>query len=249
VREFRKAGVLDDIVAAASVNHDGMAWRAPKGKLLGLVGLSGDFMVLLGQPVLAEIILRRLKEFANAKILFGCRYVGCEQGDGKVTVHLEEGVEKVPVSRKCRILVGADGGHSPVRKSLGIPLEGFTWEDFRFVAANVRYAPLDQSDWGTANLVVHPTDWSVVVKTDRGDVWRVATGEKWDEELGEVENQKKLTERYRRILPGELDAIEFLSVAAYKTHQRCAQRFLDGNVVLAGDSAHVSSRTPHRTGS
>lgn len=222
------------MISAGVKNTTGIAWRAPGGKLLSRV--PSDFSVLLGQPELAAIFLDSLERYPNAKVHFGYRFVWCEQGDDTVTVHLQHGAEKI--YRRCRFLVGADGGHSPVRKSLGIPLEGFTWRDFRFVAANIRCPLQARSGWDVANFVVHPTDWAVVIKTGKDDLWRVATGEKWDEEM---EKQEELREKYRRILPGVVnDDVEFISAAAYTAHQRCAQRFLDGNVVLVGDAAHVS---------
>ncbi|KAF8247174.1 FAD/NAD(P)-binding domain-containing protein [Wilcoxina mikolae CBS 423.85] len=238
LNSFCKAGILPTVLNAGVKNTTGISWRAPGGELLGRLGLNGDFSVLLGQHRLCGIILREIERYGNVKVSFGYRYVSCEQGDDKVTVCLEHGEDKRREVRECKFLIGADGGKSPVRNSLGIPLEGFTWEEVRFVAADVR-CEIEKHGWDVMNFMVDERDWAVVVKIGGGDLWRIATGEKCGERE-EVEDQERLRERYRRILPPGTE-VEFISTAEYTMHQRCAQRFVVGNVVLVGDAAHLNN--------
>ena len=128
-----------------------------------------------------------------------------------------------------------------------MPLEGFTWNDYDIVAANIVYDIKGKEGWLSANFVVDPRYWAVVARIGQGSVWRVASGEpvdpiasdrdrQWDEKEG----IRQLRQRLRHILPGAIEKAPVLSISPSSTHQRCASTFLVGRVVLAGDAAHVS---------
>lgn len=48
-------------------------------------------------------------------------------------------------------------------------------------------------------------------------------------------------EKYRILLPGDTSKVVLESANWYKTHQLSATKTVEGNVILAGDAAHVSS--------
>jgi 2-polyprenyl-6-methoxyphenol hydroxylase-like FAD-dependent oxidoreductase len=142
-------------------------------------------------------------------------------------------------------VVAADGGKSAVRKFLDIPLEGFTWKDFHIIAANIEYDLQNESDWGTASYVVDKDLWAVVAKLGKGPFWRVATSEtlvagfstgSWDE----AEGLKWMQRRLAAVLPGNTEKAKIIKISPYSMHQRCVTTFMKGNVVFAGDAAHVS---------
>jgi 2-polyprenyl-6-methoxyphenol hydroxylase-like FAD-dependent oxidoreductase len=144
-----------------------------------------------------------------------------------------------------KYLVGADGGKSTVRKLLDIPLEGHTWQDFNIVAANLDYDVEKEAGWGPASFVVDPRFWAVVARVNRGRVLRVASGEQLDEcvpDGGDWDKEAaicRLRKRLAKILPGSENA-EILNISPYRTHQRVVPNYVMGNVILAGDAAHVS---------
>lgn len=145
------------------------------------------------------------------------------------------------VERQCRFLVGADGGQSSVRRFLGLKLDGTTWDE-QVIAVNMKY-DLDKYGWKSANFVVDPEYWAVVVKYQRGNYWRVATSSTKPGHGQEISDElliEKVKETCRRVLPGNTDEIEFLQVSPYSIHQRCVDRFRVGSILLAGDAAHVS---------
>jgi 3-(3-hydroxy-phenyl)propionate hydroxylase/6-hydroxy-3-succinoylpyridine 3-monooxygenase len=53
---------------------------------------------------------------------------------------------------------------------------------------------------------------------------------------------ERIPEAYRHLLPGQ-GGHELVQSSPYKMHQRCAERFRAGRVVLAGDAAHVTNPT------
>jgi 3-(3-hydroxy-phenyl)propionate hydroxylase len=134
-----------------------------------------------------------------------------------------------------RWLVGADGAHSAVRRSVGIELHGFTFPE-RFLVVSTTF-DLDAvfGDLARVNYVSDPDEWLVLLCTPRH--WRilfpVAEGEPDPPEIGE---------RLARLLPGVDPAdVPVGHTTCYRIHQRVATTFRSGDVALAGDAAHLNN--------
>ncbi|WP_067831783.1 FAD-dependent oxidoreductase [Actinomadura kijaniata] len=131
-------------------------------------------------------------------------------------------------------LVGADGAHSAVRRSLGIAFEGMTYPE-RFLVASTR-EDLAALIPGLApvNYLFDPDEWLVLLHTP--DHWRVllptADG------TGDADETARLPGRLRGVVDREWDVAH---ASLYRVHQRVAARFRHGRVVLAGDAAHVNN--------
>ncbi|KAK0124481.1 hypothetical protein ONS95_009433 [Cadophora gregata] len=251
--EFKKSGIHDDVVNAGFKNTVGVSWRKPKdGGVLAFLG-GGDpdkFAVHLGQHELSNIILGHLKKYPNVTVRFGTTFVELEEEATKdqVRTHLLYGPDGTPQSHVSRFVVAADGGKSSVRKFLDIPLEGFTWKDFRIVAANIEYDLENESDWGTASYIVDPELWSVVAKLGKGPFWRIASSETLidgdsTDSWNEAEGLKWMQRRLAAVLPGNTEKAKIIKLSPYRIHQRCASTFRKGNIVLAGDAAHLTNPT------
>lgn len=247
LEEFAKAGIIQDIIDAGEKNSDGCDWKTPDGKTLAEINPPADnpsFAVCLPQPALGAILLARLLETKNAEVLFKQEFQRLEQRDESVTYWTKHKDDNHETKRKCRYLIGADGGRSAVRRSLGIELQGFTFESIQFVAVDFHYPLLKGYGWKLATFMVDPVDWGIVVKRGKGPIWRFATGvRKSNTDKTNTLDEPTIQlvkDRLCRILPGDTDKIEYEAMAPYVVHQRCATRFLDGNVLLAGDAAHVS---------
>ncbi|KAL2824971.1 FAD binding domain-containing protein [Aspergillus pseudoustus] len=248
LEEFTKAGIVEDVIAAGEKNADGCDWRDADGNLLaGIDPPPNDptFAVCLSQPELGEILLRKALETGKVKILFGEKFQRLEQRDGAVAYWTENQESGLETERVCRYLVGADGGRSSVRKKLGIHLEGYTFESLQFVAVNFQYDLRAAGGWKAASFIVDPVDWGIVVKRGKGTSWRFATGvTKSDPESISsltAEAIQLVKDRLARILPGNTDEIRYEEMAPYTVHQRCASDFRKGDVLLAGDAAHLNS--------
>jgi 2-polyprenyl-6-methoxyphenol hydroxylase-like FAD-dependent oxidoreductase len=230
------------VIAAGEKNADGCDWRTADGAIIvGIDPPSNDptFTVCLSQPELGEILKKRLLETAHAKVFFNQKFQRLEQRDGMVVYWTKEGSDVT--EHTCRFLIGADGGRSTVRQGLGIHLEGHTFEKLQFIAVNFQYK-LRESRWKAANFIVDPVDWGIVVKRGKGRSWRFATGIQTDNLTKNILDEATIDvvkERLCRILPGDTRKIQYEAMAPYAVHQRCASRYRDGNVLLAGDAAHV----------
>jgi 2-polyprenyl-6-methoxyphenol hydroxylase-like FAD-dependent oxidoreductase len=185
-----------------------------------------------GQHLLAELVKRHLARFTHARVLWNHRLAGLAQDADGVTLSVETpaGAE----SFRARWVVGADGARSTVRQLLGIEFEGHSWPE-RFVATNIEF-DFRAHGFEDANMVIDPTDWAVIARLGRENLWRVTFGE--DGGLDEATLAERLPDRLGRIVPGggpyRIDAW-----SPYRVHERCASRFREGRVLLAGDAAHA----------
>ncbi len=89
---------------------------------------------------LEKILRGKILETGFAEIIWNESFQRLKQVDGSVVYWTKNKLNDHETERTCRYLVGADGGHSAVRKDLDIHLEGYTFESFQFVAVNFQYA-------------------------------------------------------------------------------------------------------------
>jgi len=190
------------------------------------------FNLHLGQPALAAVILRHLLRVPGAEVRWNTRLAEVSQSEDAVTATLEtpDGNKQV----RARWLIGADGGHSGVRRALDLKLEGVTYPEW-FVATNVSFDFTDHG-YGQSNAVFDPEHWAIIAKIDQTGLWRCTYRE--DGALTEAEVRELVPERYALFAPGLADT-KPVAVAPYRVHDRCAETFRAGRVLLAGDAAHL----------
>ncbi|OKI02145.1 hypothetical protein A6A06_13770 [Streptomyces sp. CB02923] len=197
--------------------------------------------LILRQDALSRILYEQLLRLPGAEVRFGCAVDGVRQDGGRVRVDYTHGdcTQRRGRGRvEARWAVGADGARSAVRKYLGVGFEGFTWPE-RFVATDIRY-DFAAHGYADANFLIDPDDGAIIVRIDSGNLWRVAWTE--DASLPEETLPQRLPDRLARILPGP-QPYEVVALAPYRAHQRTAERFRAGRVLLAGDAAHVTNPT------
>lgn len=142
----------------------------------------------------------------------------------------DEGVS-TPDGIRATHCVAADGAHSKVRELLGIPFEGFSFDD-RFIIADVRV----DLDFATPERRFYfDPPWNpgrqVLLHPQPDGVWRID----W-----QVAGDVHLSDEHIRAIVGDRP-YEVVWQSAYRFHQRRATRLRDGRVLLAGDAAHVMS--------
>ena len=195
-----------------------------------------NYNIQLGQDRLAEICQRRLEAMPNAAILWRTAFTGLTQDDAGVTIGAS--TPDGPVELRAKYAIGADGAGSAVRKALGLAFDGMTWPE-RFVATNLRH-DFESGDYWQSTMVVDDEWGAVIVKITREGLWRCTYME--DAALPEETYVERIPNAYEHLLPGE-GGYELVQSSPYKMHQRCAERFRVGRVVLAGDAAHVTNPT------
>ncbi len=181
------------------------------------------FRLQCEQSKLTPILLEHLLRHDNCRIRFGWPVTRVEG----TTVFTEDGR-----SLTGSWVIAADGAHSPVRRSLGIAFEGITYPE-RFLVASTEE---ELEGLALVNYVFDPVEWSVLLRTP--DHWRVLlpTPEGTDDDV-ELARLGRRLEHVRDL--GRPWRVAHASL--YRVHQRVAETFRVGNVLLAGDAAHVNN--------
>lgn len=192
---------------------------------------------------LTPLLLARIEEAApSVSVRFGQEVETVTQDADGARVLLAGG-ETIRAS----FVVGCDGGRSTVRQASGIVFEGFTYPE-RFLVASTSY-DLTPLGFSAANYIADPELWATSFKMP-GDrppgIWRIAYPTDPELPAEEATRPEAVRARLDTILehvPGALSAAEIplVHVNNYTVHQRVAQRFVAGRIVLAGDSAHVNN--------
>lgn len=194
-----------------------------------------DRGALIAQWQLEEILRDRLAEY-GVHVELGSEAVGLSQGPESVTVALADGR-----SIEARYVVGCDGGHSAVRKLLGVPFEGKTAEEQSMVCGDVEVDGLDRGIWhqwfdedGAVMLCPIPgtrTGWWFQAGPERDAAGALVPPS--------LESFQRLFAKHTGLPGDRLSHATLLST--YRVNERMADRYRVGRVLLAGDAAHVHS--------
>lgn len=187
---------------------------------------------------LTPLLLARFAALGGT-VRFGNVYRDAEQdGDGvRLRVETPNGLETMRAS----YVVGADGGRSAVRQTMGVAFEGFTWPE-RFLVVGTEY---DLAPHGfTENAyIADPVDWGAIFKMP-GDgprgLWRILFPT--DAELAEEEvlSAPYVEGRLQNFLPQPKPYV-VTAKSTYRVHQRVASDFRKGRLLLVGDAAHINN--------
>ena len=199
------------------------------------------FRLHLEQHRLTPILLSKLKAYGHAQVLFGHEFVSLSQDGEQVLATAQTAQGSVQLSG--RYLIGADGGRSAVRKSAGLAFDGYTWpERYTVVSTPFDFEPLGYADNA---YISDPEQWLAFFRMpDAGPpgLWRMTlpvTDELSDVEVLAPAFAHRAINRIIGAPPGNTYPIVHQSV--YRVHQRVANCFRAGRVLLAGDSAHVNN--------
>jgi 3-(3-hydroxy-phenyl)propionate hydroxylase len=198
------------------------------------------FVVQCEQHKLARLALEKLQALPGTDVHFSARVAAVEARRGGI----ELAVKTRAGSRKFRgaFLIGADGGRSTVRKSMGIPFEGYTWPE-RFIVLTTRFDFERERGYCYRNYLSDPDEWANLFKVAGDDgkgQWRVVFPTREEESDAEALSDAGVQQRLQRFFPKPAP-YEVVHRNLYKAHQRVARPFRKGRVLLAGDAAHVNN--------
>lgn len=190
------------------------------------------------QTELTRLLLEEIsRQYPSVDVRFGSKCVGAQgTADGAALV-----VED-PAGRCAewtgQVVVGADGAHSAVRRACGIAFEGSVYTTRHLMIttsldvcammpgiAPVTYFFDDDESAGILQL----REFSRVVF--------IVSGSEPDEE---VLRPVRIQQRLAGLLPPLPGPYPVLDARIARLHQRVAQRYSIGRIVLAGDAAHLN---------
>lgn len=253
---LEEADLLADVREAGLVVKEGLVWRNASDHSPVAVIDTGNLQpedkpqgylrehVLLGQHLFTNMVLEKLKQ-KDGLIWFEHTLQSFDQSEGQVRAAITD-VKGGEITIAAKFLIGADGGHSSVRRLIDEHLQGFT-HDISVMAVNFRYPQIKATGFGNVNFIMDPqvdpedSNWSIIIHTGYEDVWRCAYGDgnRFDNE----ELKARVPMKLKEILPlnPDPDQYEVTLAQPYKVHQRCVSSYVKGRVLLAGDAAHLNN--------
>jgi 3-(3-hydroxy-phenyl)propionate hydroxylase len=191
------------------------------------------------QHKLTPLVMDMLRPIPHAEVIFSARVREVTQHGSGVTVIAETpgGIEEYEASW----VIGADGGGSIVRKSAAIGFDGFTYPE-RFALISTPY-DLGSCGFSDTAYISHPVEWCAVFRlpdiAPRG-LWRFLYGCRADESEAESLSDDVVEQRLQSVVPRQ-ERYETKHRTIYRVHQRVAQAFRRGRVLIAGDAAHLNN--------
>ncbi len=191
------------------------------------------FRLQCEQFKLCEILLERFKDNPLVTVKFGASVSGAESYDDHAIVHVDGGE-----SIRCDAVVAADGASSAIRKSLNLDFPGMTYED-RYLVVSTTVELQDHLDnLSYVNYISDPNEWLVLLRTV--ELWRalfpIAPNETDDEALSDASAQRRLQGVATRS-----NDYDVAHRTIYRVHQRVAEQFRVGRILLVGDAAHINN--------
>ena len=182
-------------------------------------------------PVVQASLYQRLSVLASVELVPGAELSEFERRPGEVRLRLADGRRL-----SCRLLVGADGGNSLVRRDAGIAAAGWSYEQRAVVATVATEQPHADTAWQRflptgplAFLPLYDGRCSIV----------------WSTTLEEAERLLELTPEafgaaLTEALGTRLGQVTLSSErAAFPLALQHAQRYVDARIALIGDAAHT----------
>jgi len=230
VDELLRRGLVAPVFAYRD-RREGVVAEFDLGELADVTG--HPYRLQCEQFKLCEIMLDIFERQRSVTVRFDAEVAGAADHGGAASVVLASG-ERL----EADAVVAADGAASAVRKALDLAFDGMTYED-RYLVLSTPFdmaARLDRL--AAVNYISDPDEWLVLLRT--ASLWRalfpVGEGESDDQALGDCSAQRRL-----RGVVATGEPFEIAHRTIYRVHQRVAESFLVGRVVLMGDAAHINN--------
>ena len=194
------------------------------------------FRLQCPQSTYVQILSERLQNNPLAELRFQSTLVGFEQHADEVVAIIQtpQGRYSLPTP----FLFGADGAKSSVRKLLGFAFEGITYEERLLLVGTP--VPFDRflPDITYVNYIADPEEYLFILRVP--EAWRLLYAVPATMSDEEALSDQRIQATLRRALHTE-QYFPIVESMLYRFHQRVAEQFSAGRVVLLGDAAHVNS--------
>lgn len=193
-------------------------------------------MINLQQYYLEEALVERAIAL-GVDLRWNCKAVGVQSHPDHAQITLESPDGSFDVQADW--LIVADGARSPLRRLLGLDIEGHVFKD-RFLIADVVMKvdfPAERRMW--FNPPFHPGQ-SVLLHKQADNVWRIDFQLGWDADPEEEKKPERVLPRIKTML-GDDREFELEWVSIYTFQCRRMKNFRHQRLLFAGDAAHQVS--------
>lgn len=251
----RTLEILDRLGVGQRVVDKGVTWNVGRTfhgdeevfsfNLLPDAGHQRPGMVNLQQYYLEQYLVERARELPALDLRWKHKVVRVEAlGDG-ARVHVETADGAYTLHADW--LIVADGARSPIRRAMGLDIEGHVFQD-RFLIADVvldaEPFPLERTE---RRFWFHPTFFqgqSALMHRQADDVWRLDFQLGWEADPEAEKQPERVEPRIRQALDQQGFAhigfrLEWVSVYTFQC--RRMTKFRHGRLLFVGDAAHQVS--------
>ena len=243
----RTLEVLDRLGCGQPVVDKGVTWNVGRTfleteevfqfNLLPEAGHERPGMVNLQQYYLEEVLVKRAQALSTLQMRWEHKVTAVQpDADGaRLTVQTADG----SFTLRADWLVVADGARSPIRRMLGLDIEGKVFQDRFLIADVVMKADFPTERWFWFDPPFHPGQ-SVLLHREADNVWRIDFQLGWDADPEAEKQPERVIPRIQAMLgPDREFTLEWVSVYTFQC--RRMKRFRHGRVLFAGDAAHQVS--------
>ena len=231
---FHDLGIIEKILDTGMPYPEVRVHLGPLSLRLGPLGGRHQATAAIPYPNLwlvpqnrTEAILRERLAELGGRVEFETAFESVEQEEQRVTARLSSGESVRP-----KYLVGCDGGHSAVRKAVGLALNGEALSDKLYCVADMEIPDLDHAVW---------------------HIWPLAKGGpialcplpeeslfQMTSPCAPLENLKEAEAVYK---VSKCKVLRIHSSSSYRPASRMVDHYRAGRVFLAGDAAHLHPPT------
>lgn len=199
--------------------------------------LKHPFRLQCEQFKLARLASAKFAEHPRGRLRLNERAIFVEQDQDGVTVHVERALEVVQY--RAKYVIAADGANSLVRKLLQVQFTGFTYPE-KFLTLSTRYAVDQHFDkLAYVSYMADAAQWCVLLRVP--EFWRVLVPVAEETPDAELLSDAKKTEVMRGLVGDAAESLETYHRTLYRVHQRVAECYHHGRILLAGDAAHLNN--------
>lgn len=243
----RTLEVLDRLGCGQALVDKGVTWNVGRTffdteevfnfDLLPDAGHERPGMINLQQYYLEEFLVKRATQLAAIDFRWKHKVSKIEPSKDGVIVAIDTPDGSFSIDADW--LVVADGARSPVRRQLGLEIDGKIFQDRFLIADVVMKADFPAERWFWFDPPFHRNQ-SVLLHRQADSVWRIDFQLGWDADPEEEKKPENVIPRIRAMLGDERE-FELEWVSVYTFQCRRMQKFRHGRILFAGDSAHQVS--------
>ena len=185
---------------------------------------------------LTRLLHRRMADVPHFDLRFGHEVTGADQDGNRawVTANTADG----EATFDGRWVIAGDGANSAVRRSLGIAYDGLTFPELFLTLSTSFEFRGPMPDLTLVNYFADPEEWLVLLRVV--DAWRVLFPTGPDEDMEKALTDGRVQERLEGVAPG-CGPFDVVHKTHYRVHQRVADKYRIGRILLAGDAAHINN--------
>jgi 3-(3-hydroxy-phenyl)propionate hydroxylase len=242
----RSLEILDRLGIADQACQMGVSWNIGRTfleedevyqfNLVPDAGHKRPGMINLQQYHIEEMLIARALEL-GADIRWQHKVTAVTRHDNHATLTVETPDGTFDIEADW--LVVADGARSPIRRHLGLDIEGRVFQDRFLIADVIMKADYPAERWFWFDPPFHPNQ-SVLLHKQSNNVWRIDFQLGWDADPEEEKKPEKVIPRLQAML-GDDRPFELEWVSIYTFQCRRMTDFRHGRVLFVGDAAHQVS--------